>query len=579
MLSGKKCTKFVRYNELAFANLHKDFPAVKHLKISAQLFFLTASLVGMLLVVGIQSILSSQEGIDNAKNIYEHNLVASVQLGDVQSALSAVRQREAMAMLEADSIGGRPANPQAQKKILGEIPSHKAIIAKQWQAYMATHLTPEEMPPEEKVLATTLAEAMSRYNTLGNKLVELLQAGRHGEAALFFDSQLAEQGRVTREALSALIQYQAVNGERNFLKNQESQKFQQFISIGLLVVGIAAGLILSLVITRNITVPLAEVVEIANAIANKQLNLTVPAGGSNETGQLLTAFGRMQRSLHEVLGGVRSSSGDLSQSALQLQENAAQISQASQQQSEAASAMAAAVEELTTSIEQVAQRAQQAQASADQTRDQSRQGSSVVRNTANEMRAIASKVRDSAEMTRKLGERSQAIDSIVGTIRDIADQTNLLALNAAIEAARAGEQGRGFAVVADEVRKLAERTSQSTQQIGGLIATIRSEIEVVVGDMQSGEVQMESGVALAEQAQSAIDAISNNANEINQLVHDISLALKEQTVASQDVARNVEQVAQLSEENSRAVMQTADATVHLKTLASQLDKAVHSFRL
>lgn len=574
MLSGKKCTKFVRYNELAFANLHKDFPAVKHLKISAQLFFLTASLVGMLLVVGIQSILSSQEGIDNAKNIYENNLVASVQLGDVQSALSAVRQREAMAMLEADSIGDRPANPQAQQKFLGEIPSHKAIIAKQWQAYMATHLT-----PEEKVLATTLAEAMSRYNTLGNKLVELLQAGRHGEAALFFDSQLAEQGRVTREALSALIQYQAVNGERNFLKKQESQKFQQFISIGLLVVGIAAGLILSLVITRNITVPLAEVVEIANAIANKQLNLTVPAGGSNETGQLLTAFGRMQRSLHEVLGGVRSSSGNLSQSALQLQENAAQVSQASQQQSEAASAMAAAVEELTTSIEQVAQRAQQAQASADQTRDQSRQGSSVVRNTANEMRAIASKVRDSAEMTRKLGERSQAIDSIVGTIRDIADQTNLLALNAAIEAARAGEQGRGFAVVADEVRKLAERTSQSTQQIGGLIATIRSEIEVVVGDMQSGEVQMESGVALAEQAQSAIDAISNNANEINQLVHDISLALKEQTVASQDVARNVEQVAQLSEENSRAVMQTADATVHLKTLASQLDKAVHSFRL
>ena len=574
MLSGKKCTKFVRYNELAFANLHKDFPAVKHLKISAQLFFLTASLVGMLLVVGIQSILSSQEGIDNAKNIYENNLVASVQLGDVQGAFSAVRQREAMAMLEADSIGGRPANPQAQKKLLGEILSHKAIIAKQWQAYMATHLT-----PEEKVLATTLAEAMSRYNTLGNKLVELLQAGRHGEAALFFDSQLAEQGMLTREALSALIQYQAVNGERNFLKNQESQKFQQFISIGLLVVGIAAGLILSLVITRNITVPLAEVVEIANAIANKQLNLTVPAGGSNETGQLLTAFGRMQRSLHEVLGGVRSSSGDLSQSALQLQENAAQISQASQQQSEAASAMAAAVEELTTSIEQVAQRAQQAQASADQTRDQSRQGSSVVRNTANEMRAIASKVRDSAEMTRKLGERSQAIDSIVGTIRDIADQTNLLALNAAIEAARAGEQGRGFAVVADEVRKLAERTSQSTQQIGGLIATIRSEIEVVVGDMQSGEVQMESGVALAEQAQSAIDAISHNADEINQLVHDISLALKEQTVASQDVARNVEQVAQLSEENSRAVMQTADATVHLKTLASQLDKAVHSFRL
>ena len=574
MLSGKKCTKFLRYNELAFANLHKDFPAVKHLKISAQLFFLTASLVGMLLVVGIQSILSSQEGIDNAKNIYENNLVASVQLGDVQGAFSAVRQREAMAMLEADSIGGRPANPQAQKKLLGEILSHKAIIAKQWQAYMATHLT-----PEEKVLATTLAEAMSRYNTLGNKLVELLQAGRHGEAALFFDSQLAEQGMLTREALSALIQYQAANGERNFLKNQESQKFQQFISIGLLVVGIAAGLILSLVITRNITVPLAEVVEIANAIANKQLNLTVPAGGSNETGQLLTAFGRMQRSLHEVLGGVRSSSGDLSQSALQLQENAAQISQASQQQSEAASAMAAAVEELTTSIEQVAQRAQQAQASADQTRDQSRQGSSVVRNTANEMRAIASKVRDSAEMTRKLGERSQAIDSIVGTIRDIADQTNLLALNAAIEAARAGEQGRGFAVVADEVRKLAERTSQSTQQIGGLIATIRSEIEVVVGDMQSGEVQMESGVALAEQAQSAIDAISHNADEINQLVHDISLALKEQTVASQDVARNVEQVAQLSEENSRAVMQTADATVHLKTLASQLDKAVHSFRL
>ncbi len=387
-------------------------------------------------------------------------------------------------------------------------------------------------------------------------------------------------GEKLTQALNEHRQYNqklAEDTEQGAIENGQFSSLLMAIATG---VGVLLTALIGFISRKRINDSLQHIKATMLHVAN-DLDFTARAqiDGKDEIGETADAFNHLLDRLQDNIRSVATSAEQVSVAASQVAQASAQIAAASLNQSESASSMSATIEQMTVSIVHVGNRAGEVHRFSSESGQLAGNGEQVINQTVQEINIAAESVNQAADRIRQLETQSEQISGVISVIRDVADQTNLLALNAAIEAARAGEQGRGFAVVADEVRKLAERTSQSTQQIGGLIATIRSEIEVVVGDMQSGEVQMESGVALAEQAQSAIDAISHNADEINQLVHDISLALKEQTVASQDVARNVEQVAQLSEENSRAVMQTADATVYLKTLASQLDKAVHSFRL
>jgi methyl-accepting chemotaxis protein len=167
----------------------------------------------------------------------------------------------------------------------------------------------------------------------------------------------------------------------------------------------------------------------------------------------------------------------------------------------------------------------------------------------------------------------------VNVIKEIADQTNLLALNAAIEAARAGEQGRGFAVVADEVRKLAERTAKSTQEIAGMIGKIQNSTREVVASMESSVGRVSSGVDLANQAGQSITQIKNESTRVAQVVGNISDALREQSEASRSIAQNVEKIAQMSEENSAAVLQTANAAGHLEKLALSLQNTISRFKV
>jgi methyl-accepting chemotaxis protein len=240
--------------------------------------------------------------------------------------------------------------------------------------------------------------------------------------------------------------------------------------------------------------------------------------------------------------------------------------------------MAAAVEEMTASIHSVARYAQDARAMAETSGRISDSGAAVIGSAIREMSNIAETVRTSSGAVAQLGAQSQQIASIVNVIRDIADQTNLLALNAAIEAARAGEQGRGFAVVADEVRKLAERTTQSTLEIATMVEQIQSGAGNAVTSMDLGVTQVEAGVKLASQAGESIAEIKNGAAQVDQAVISISDALSEQTAASQDIASNVEKIAQQAENNHSQALSTSSAAADLETLAEQLRKSIARFR-
>ncbi|OFZ96604.1 MAG: hypothetical protein A2Z44_06840 [Betaproteobacteria bacterium RBG_19FT_COMBO_58_11] len=234
---------------------------------------------------------------------------------------------------------------------------------------------------------------------------------------------------------------------------------------------------------------------------------------------------------------------------------------------------------MTVSIDQVAEHARDAQNISQSSSELSTRGSDVILKVVEDMRGIAETVHESSAIIEGLGQQSDHIYSIVQAIKEIADQTNLLALNAAIEAARAGEQGRGFAVVADEVRKLAERTTRSTEEIATMIQKIQGGTKQAVASMGVGVERVNQGVSLAGQAGDAIRQIQTGAQRVGVAVTDISSAIKEQSIASAEIARNVEHVAQMSDENHAATQDNAKTALNLEELAMSLQGAVEKFKV
>jgi methyl-accepting chemotaxis protein len=287
----------------------------------------------------------------------------------------------------------------------------------------------------------------------------------------------------------------------------------------------------------------------------------------------------MQAELRAMIGGVAQSAAEVSTAASQLACAAVESNARAQVCSEVTGSTAAAIEEMTASIGQVAEHAQDAAAIAGRSSQLAREGEAIVRAASGEMRSIAQSVKHGSDLVETLNRRSGEISSIVKVIKDIADQTNLLALNAAIEAARAGEQGRGFAVVADEVRKLAERTGGATSEIGAMIEAIQQETASVVATMQSGGDKVAKGVKLADDAAAALEKINAQTLEAVAGVNAIAAATREQQAASSDIARNVERIAQMTEEGGASSNHNADSARHLERLSAGLQTRIARFTL
>jgi methyl-accepting chemotaxis protein len=317
--------------------------------------------------------------------------------------------------------------------------------------------------------------------------------------------------------------------------------------------------------------------EITRRIAAGDLSSEVQcAPGDRDS--LLAGMKQMQDTLRNMISEITSGSGKLEAAAGELLQASEAVGLRAHQQSEAASSMAAAVEEMTVSIDQVSDNAQEAHGISKEAGTVSEQGTLIIQNATAEMRKISDAVHSSSKIIEELGQQSDHITSIVKTIREIADQTNLLALNAAIEAARAGEQGRGFAVVADEVRKLAERTSLSTAEIATMVGKIQNGTRSAVASMETGVAQAGKGVNLANEAGESIVSIRDGTLRVVTVVNDISSSIREQSAASSDIAKNIEKIAQMSEENSRAVQGTTEAARNLQALSVSLSAAVSRFK-
>ena len=347
-----------------------------------------------------------------------------------------------------------------------------------------------------------------------------------------------------------------------------------------LLAGLAGGLLPFLVLKSSLLDPLSEMRRTIQATrADGDLSRRSPVSGSLATQETATAFNRLMESFQGIVGKVCFNSLQVAEAAEHLIKEANSVAGGSGRQRGAAEAAMHAMEEMNLGINQVAENAELTAANAQSARELSKQGAEIVDRASAEIERIAQSVAQSAQVVAALGERSQAISGIVRTIHDIADQTNLLALNAAIEAARAGEQGRGFAVVADEVRKLAERTTAATKEIGDMIGAIQGETQTAIASIQQGSTQARSGADLARQAAASLQQINQGAQQTMEKVEAIATAIQQQSANGQNITGHVQDILKMAEDNNSTAGRTLTEAGQLETLALNLKEVSNVFKL
>ncbi len=538
-----------------------------NLKVGSRLAILTAVMALFLVIIGIIGLRATASVIASLETVYLDRTVPLMDLGKIIDKVNLVRLNAVTA-----------ANASSQdvvKEAISKTQQRDQEIDALWSKYMATTLT-----PEEKQLADTFDQQWKTYRESRERTMNSASAGDFEAARENAKKDAGPKYSTARDTMFKLLELQGAIAKEEFDRAEASYAMGRNLSIGVIVGGVALGLFLAWWIIRSITGPLNRMrTTITEVEKNGDFTRRIPVDTEDEVGQTAKSFNELMAALQQTLGQVLDSVAKVSDAAQSLSAASGQVAASSSSQSEATSSMAAAVEEMTVSINHVSDSAREAVEISRKSGKLSTEGGEVIQKAAAEMSQIAETVRHTAKTIEELGQQSNQISSIVQVIKDVADQTNLLALNAAIEAARAGEQGRGFAVVADEVRKLAERTTKATAEITQMIGAIQHSAQAAVSTMDSAVGQVSGGVALANQAGSAIVQIKDGAERVVGVVNDISSALAEQSSASNDIAGQVEKVAQMTEENNAAAAETANAANNLQVLANNMRAAVSRFKI
>ena len=337
--------------------------------------------------------------------------------------------------------------------------------------------------------------------------------------------------------------------------------------------------ILIFYLNRIVIVPMRALVLSSQRIADGDLTVHVDTTGKDEVGKVMNAIQQMVSKLSGIIGEVSRAADTISTASEHLSASSTEISHATEEQAQSTASSAAALEEVKISINGVSLLAEATEDSSKRTATLTSDSVAAIHLAVEEIEAMAKSIGAASDQVSGLVKRSEEVGGIAGVIREIADQTNLLALNAAIEAARAGEQGRGFAVVADEVRKLAERTTRATHEIAEVISLIQQETHQTVDGMQAAAPKIKDGLQKVGEVSLMLDLIAGEAAESRNRAVEVASATREQAVAANDIAKSVEQVAQTTEETNATMHNNAESATQLQEMAQKLRQQVAYFKI
>ncbi|RMV69582.1 Methyl-accepting chemotaxis protein [Pseudomonas caricapapayae] len=444
-------------------------------------------------------------------------------------------------------------------------------------------------PDFEKNANQAIDDAITGINTLAGDIssdympsLQQAIAGLKGYRAAvgqYRDAQAASRvalEKMTTLGVSMLATSNDLIARQNKSRDADSEK-----SVTMIAAATALALVLSIlaawVITRQITTPLRETLEVVERVASGDLSRNLKVDRKDELGKLQSTIQRMTVSLRELVGGIRDGVTQIASAAEELSAVTEQTSAGVNSQKVETDQVATAMHEMTATVQEVARNAEEASEAAVAADQQARDGERVVNEAIAQIERLASAVGNSSEAMGALKQESDKIGSVLDVIKSVAEQTNLLALNAAIEAARAGEAGRGFAVVADEVRSLAQRTQKSTEEIEALIARLQSGTQQAATVMDSSRELSTSSVELTRRAGGSLENITKTVSAIQAMNQQIAAAAEEQSATAEEINRSIINVRDVSEQTSAASEETAASSVELARLGNHLQLLVSRF--
>ncbi|WP_419150005.1 methyl-accepting chemotaxis protein [Pseudomonas syringae] len=444
-------------------------------------------------------------------------------------------------------------------------------------------------PDFEKDANKAIDDAVTGINTLAGDISStyspMLQqaiAGLNGYRAAvgkYRDAQAASKAaldKMTTLGVSMLATSNDLITRQNKSRDADSAKSVQMI-IAATALAMVLGILAAWVITRQITTPLQETLEVVERVASGDLSRNLKVDRKDELGKLQATIQRMTVSLRELVGGIRDGVTQIASAAEELSAVTEQTSAGVNSQKVETDQVATAMHEMTATVQEVARNAEEASEAAVTADRQARDGERVVNEAIAQIERLASAVGNSSEAMGALKQESDKIGSVLDVIKSVAEQTNLLALNAAIEAARAGEAGRGFAVVADEVRSLAQRTQKSTEEIEALIARLQSGTQQATTVMDSSRELSTSSVELTRRAGGSLANITKTVSSIQAMNQQIAAAAEEQSATAEEINRSIINVRDVSEQTSAASEETAASSVELARLGNHLQVLVSRF--
>ncbi|UXY16316.1 methyl-accepting chemotaxis protein [Chitiniphilus purpureus] len=541
-------------------------------RISHRLLFGFSIMVAFLVALSGLGYYSVEKLSGITRGMLESEYAISNGAQELRYLLTRARQKEKSLFISIGSSNSDD-NPASNKAEFDEIIGDFLAAAEAFRKL--------SLPPELAAQAAAMPQQIANYRNAVDHIYRRIESGEVGsalaaDAALVpFKQPMRELADTTKGIVQASAKQISHSGETLATASR---------SIELTLLGIAcAAIVLALLcawsISRSITRPLAEVGSALQRITTaRDLRERIRYDRQDEIGFTVRSINALIDLLASTMQQLQLRSNELKGAAQSLSGAADAVRGGSRRQSEESNSMAASLEEMTTRISQVSNLADDAQLRATATGEAASAGNARILAMQHDVGAIADAIRQAASTAGELDTASDRISGITAVIKDVADQTNLLALNAAIEAARAGEQGRGFAVVADEVRKLAEKTGQSASEIAEMISAVRRSARTMADQMDRSVGIVESGVSGVQHASEQIDTISRQSDSMIELVGAIHGALAEQNSASQLIARRVEHIVEMIEENARATESVAGTTAELDNLAYQLREAVASYR-
>lgn len=432
---------------------------------------------------------------------------------------------------------------------------------------------------EERSAYAEFVQLLAESRQIESRLVGLSRAGNVSEMAKLLNTESASNSDKMNTVLAKLadLNTQQLKATNVDAADQYASAFN--LVVGLLIVATILTMLFAWLLTKSITQPIAAALEAAETIAEGNLTRPIKVDGTDEAGRLLAAMQKMQEKLRDTLTRISGSATQLASAAEELNAVTDESARGLSQQNNEIEQAATAVNEMTSAVEEVARNAVSTSEASKNATASAGDGRDLVQETVNAIERMSGDVQSTATLIGNLAEESRDIGKVLDVIRGLADQTNLLALNAAIEAARAGEAGRGFAVVADEVRALAHRTQQSTSEIERMIGSIQGGTEQAVSSMRNSTERAESTLNIAKGAGLALDTINTAVVEINERNLVIASAAEEQAQVAREVDRNLVNIRDLSAQSSDGAAQTSAASSELTRLAVDLNSMVSRFSL